>query len=305
MSRPDVEAPDDRCDWIAGGVPNRKDSDGQPQPYRRPLGPPVGDIASPPLPWPDPGQPVWGRDRRQPGRDFGLQADADIGMTRASRVFERMDHRVMRLPVRSASVAFMALILLSSCSSSTTTVHPVPTAVVRPVPASTEEMAARLVTVVPAGFMVQPDGVGDTGPSDLAKAARDDGTPGAEQALRSEGFVRGYQRLWIGPDDAEIIVIVYQFETPVGANADFQRATPKLTDQAIPGATPFTVNGLHASKYTAVAGTSQDTSAAVILSATGVFVIEVTCNGPALAGLQERASAVATDQEGQFATVQV
>jgi hypothetical protein len=36
-----------------------------------------------------------------------------------------------------------------------------------------------VISSVPVGFVAQPDAVGDTGPSDLAKAARDDGQPDA------------------------------------------------------------------------------------------------------------------------------
>ena len=64
-------------------------------------------------------------------------------------------------------------------------------------PHSFAALEALVISSVPVGFVAQPDAVGDTGPSDLAKAARDDGQPDALQALRAEGFVRGYQRLWL------------------------------------------------------------------------------------------------------------
>jgi len=165
-----------------------------------------------------------------------------------------------------------------------------------PPPRSDQELEARLVTAVPEGFIPQPDDVGDTGPSDLAKAVRDDGTPGAEQALQADGFVRGYQRLWVGPDGAEVIVILYQFANPAGATAYFGRAKAQSTDPPAAGAAPFTVSGLPPGQSSAAAGTSGDTSAAFIVFTTGVFTGRVVCNGPALAGLQERATAVATDQ---------
>jgi|GEM_PF-6519726 len=204
------------------------------------------------------------------------------------------------------TAALATVIVGASCSSakngvpvaSATTVRPTSTTVAPP--ASNVELASRLVTVIPSGFVVQPDQVGDTGPSDLAKAARDDGAPGAGQALRSEGFVRGYQRLWTGPADAQIILIVYQFATPAGAAADFQRGTPKLTSLVTTGVAPFTVDGLPPGQSAAIAGTSEGISAAAVLFTTSVFVVEVTCNGPTPSGLRERASTIARDQYGRL-----
>jgi hypothetical protein len=200
----------------------------------------------------------------------------------------------MRLHGRPFAGALLAAIVLTSCSSKTDRTAPVSTTLAAP--ASIEELEARVVAVVPDGFTVQPDDVGDTGPSDLAKAVRDDGLPGAEQALRSSGFVRGYQRLWIGPGDAEIIVIVYQFGSSAGADAYFQRGKANLTAVAPPGATPFTVEGIPPSKSTAVVGSSEDLAAAIVLFTSGVFIVQVVCNGPAVTGLQACASAIAKDQ---------
>jgi len=153
-----------------------------------------------------------------------------------------------------------------------------------------------MVTEVPAGFILQPDDVGDTGPSDLAKAVRDDPTPGAEEALRAEGFVRGYQQLWVGPRDTEIILFVYQFETETGAQADFQRAKANLAADGIPGAKPFTVSDLPAGRSNAVSGSSADFAAAIVQVTSGVYNVQVVSNGPSPAGLEARASSVAKDQ---------
>jgi len=197
--------------------------------------------------------------------------------------------------VRGCLVTATLLVALipMSCSSSTTTSTTLPTT---PPPRSDQELEARLVTAVPDGFLAQPDTVGDTGPSDLAKAARDEGTPAAEQALQADAFVRGYQRLWVGPGDAEIIVVLYQFADPAGATAYFGRAKAQSTDPPVAGTAPFTATGLPPGQSSAAAGTSGSTSAAFIVFTTGVFTGRVVCNAPALAGLQERANAVADDQ---------
>ncbi|MGI9079520.1 MAG: hypothetical protein ACR2GF_01630 [Acidimicrobiales bacterium] len=203
----------------------------------------------------------------------------------------------MRVRSRLVTVTFLVAMVVTSCSSAKTTSATLPTT---PPPRSDQELAARLVTAVPDGFLVQPDNVGDTGPSDLAKAVRDDDTPGAEQALHADGFVRGYQRLWVGPGDAQVIVILYQFANPAGATAYFGRAKAQATDPPVAGAAPFTVTGLPPGQSSAAAGTSGDTSAAFIVFTAGVFTGQVVCNGPALAGLQARATAVAEDQYGRL-----
>ena len=163
-------------------------------------------------------------------------------------------------------------------------------------PSSDSELAALLVTTVPTGFTQQADDVGDTGPSDLAKAVRDDDTPGVADALRKEGFVRGYQRLWVGPNDAEIIMFVYQFGSATGAQADFDRNRPNVVRQAPPGSAPFPVDGLPAVGTAALAAMSEDGAAAVVLFTTGVYTVQVVCNAPSSAGLQERVSGIARDQ---------
>jgi hypothetical protein len=152
-----------------------------------------------------------------------------------------------------------------------------------------------MVTEVPAGFILQPDDVGDTGPSDLAKAVRDDPTPGAEEALRAEGFVRGYQQLWVGPQDTEIIVFVYQFETATGARSDFRRTKANLAEDGIPDAKSFLVSDLPG-ESNAVSGSSADFAAAIVQVTTGVYNVQVVSNGPTSAGLEARASSVARDQ---------
>ena len=81
----------------------------------------------------------------------------------------------------------------------------------------TEALVPRLLAEVPAGYELQPDDVGDTGPSDFEKAVRDDGSPDAREVLEADGFVAGYQRLWTREEDGTIIDFVYRFSAPGGA----------------------------------------------------------------------------------------
>ncbi len=80
-----------------------------------------------------------------------------------------------------------------------------------------------IITEVPSEFKVMDDVYGDTGPSDLDKAVRDD-SPDADEKTRQlfvdEGFIHGYQRLWQTSDDnQQIIVFIYEFKTAEGAKS--------------------------------------------------------------------------------------
>jgi hypothetical protein len=83
------------------------------------------------------------------------------------------------------------------------------------------QLSQLLITAGPSGFAQQPDSTGDTGPSDLAKAARDDGKPDATSVLKKDGFVAGYQRLWADPKGGTYVV-VYALAAEV-ASAQFAR----------------------------------------------------------------------------------
>lgn len=103
-----------------------------------------------------------------------------------------------------------------------------------------------LVDDVPAGFAVQADGVGDTGPSDLEKAVRDQGgTPEDRDFLVRNGFLRGYQRLWLDGADDHLIVFVYEFSGVAGAKAQADTVAEQLSsgDGEAPGL-PFDPVGI-------------------------------------------------------------
>ena len=162
--------------------------------------------------------------------------------------------------------------------------------------AAAGDFATRLLTDVPSGFVLQPDTVGDTGPSDLAKATRDDGDPNAEALLTGEGFLRGYQRLWRDGSKNSIIVFLYEFQTPDGAMADFNRKHPQLKAKAPPGATEFAVEGLPSGASGGVIGTSNGTTLAVVDFASGVYNVRLVCGGPTVADAQAEVSTLASQQ---------
>lgn len=101
----------------------------------------------------------------------------------------------------------------------------------------------------PPGYELQPDTAGNTGPADLAKAQRQTDTPEDAKQLQTDGFVVGYQEVFTKGDQDQVIVFVYQFATPEGANhtcatasssvvakANSQGITVTSTSVAVPGA---------------------------------------------------------------------
>jgi len=206
----------------------------------------------------------------------------------------------MRAPVRVGATLVVVTALVGGCSSSSSessgTTTTKPTAVARRAPTSSAELEARIVTKAPSGFVRQTDDVGDTGPSDLAKAIRDGLSDDGGKDLRAEGFVRGYQRLWIGPGHAQIIVFVNQFGSHAGARRNFARTTKGFETKPPPGIHKFTVSFLPATQVIAAAGTDKSDSASFIEFTSGVFGVEVVCNGPTLSGLQARSIAIAQVQ---------
>jgi hypothetical protein len=96
-----------------------------------------------------------------------------------------------------------------------------------------EELEGAIVAAVPDGYELQPDDVGDTGPSDLAKAIRDDGQDDAEEQLTKLKFRRGYQWLWTNDANEQLLSFVYEFCEAQGATG-YARRAEELTE---PGAT--------------------------------------------------------------------
>jgi hypothetical protein len=194
-------------------------------------------------------------------------------------------HRVST-PARVAAIIVLTMLAGACSSSSDKSSGP---------PASFAELEAHLISKAPRGFVQQADDVDDTGPSDLTKAAREEG--GTDPSvLRAEGFVRGFQRLWIGPEHAQVIVSVHQFETNAGARRNFARFKRASDAQPPRGARKFTLPFVGPTQGVGFAGTANGESAAAAVYFIGVFGVQVICNGPRLSELQTRAIAVAKNQ---------
>jgi hypothetical protein len=205
----------------------------------------------------------------------------------------------MRASVRVGAAIALVAAFLGGCSSSSSKTSGTTTTSASgasAVPTSFKELQARIVTKVPPAFIAQSPDAYDTGPSDLAKAIKDDGEPNARTVLRAEKFVRGYQRIWIGPEHAQIIVFLYQFDSSTGARQDFARSTRIFVSKTPPGGHKFALPGVPAKQAVGIAGADKDAAAAVVYFTKGVFNVQINCNGVALPGLQAQVTAIAKDQ---------
>ena len=181
----------------------------------------------------------------------------------------------------------------------TTSTAPPTTTTTTPVPASFDDLSRLIVTAVPAGYTVQPNNVGDTGPSDLDKAVKDDGEGDARAVLTRDGFVRGYQRMWAKSDSEFIVAFLYQFNDHAGA-ADYAKRWSDAMAKGEAGITltPFAVPGIDG----AVGLTGQDKTFAssIVMFAKGPYVTQLVVNGKTPAGQSDTARSLAADQAGRL-----
>ena len=150
---------------------------------------------------------------------------------------------------------------------------------------STPLLSTLVLNTAPPGYTLQPDSVGDTGPTALAKAARDAFRIDARQSLVQAGFVRGYQRLWRSVDATgtaldQDFIFLYEFDSPEGAQqfAEHWRQTLLETKGKAPldSFAPAYLPG-------AVGLKTQDAkvggSTGVVIATKGVYAIEARVNG--------------------------
>lgn len=164
-----------------------------------------------------------------------------------------------------------------SAKTSFTSTSVVETSTSTTVAPATASLEAKLLTDVPDGYAQETDDVGDTGPSDLAKAVRDDGKPDAQTALTAAGFVAGYQRLWTKADGA-FVAFLFQFQTTTGAQNYLKRliGAASGSGDATP-VTEFAVPGIPGAK--GYAGKSPDGDSVVVAFARGVYAAQIVVTG--------------------------
>ncbi|MEW6476216.1 MAG: hypothetical protein AB1679_28490 [Actinomycetota bacterium] len=182
---------------------------------------------------------------------------------------------------RWAALAVLATVTLAGCTSGGD--------------GKSTELGEALKISVPEGYLLQPDEVGDTGPSDLEKAVRDDGEDDARDVLTRTRFVRGYQRMWSRSDDDEIIAYVYQFADHAGAVEYTNRLTADAGAQTA-GVTieRFTVPSIAGS--IGVNGWDATFATSTVTFVKGPYSVQMVVNGSSPTGLQSLVTALAEEQ---------
>jgi hypothetical protein len=181
-------------------------------------------------------------------------------------------------------------------TTTTTTAPPATTSsTAPPVAANFDDLSRMLLTGVPAGYKVQPNDVGDTGPSDLEKAIRDDGGDDARAVLTANGFVRGYQRYWSKSDEDEIVAFLYQFKDNAGAAEYGKRTKADLADlQDGVAVSPFDLPGIEGA--TGLTAHSDGFSTSMALFSKGPYLVQLVVTGTTPAGQAEMVKGLAADQ---------
>ena len=173
------------------------------------------------------------------------------------------------------------VMFLTGCGSAAPAAQPATTVAAAPTSTATPKavaLADLFITSLPSGFALQPDSVGDTGPSDLAKAARDDGSAGAAALLTQDGFVAGYQRMWAQQSDGTyVVVFLYRFDNPAGAVSYEQHGVGLMTADPSGPKTSVSVPGI--SGATGLTGTVQGRPVDGVDYAKEDYVVQVGMQG--------------------------
>lgn len=205
----------------------------------------------------------------------------------------------MRRFVHSLAVCLLASSALAGCGSSKGNSSP---ELVAHLPTSDTELEAMLSPKVPTGYSQEADSVGDTGPSDMAKAVRDAGSKKSAEALLTDGFVRGYQRLWHDSPGASLVLFVYQFKAADGALAFFRL---RLIEDAVPprGDGAFPIQGMTTETSFGLAAMHEGAWFAEVVATTGPFVIIVHHAGTDETRVKSEASTLLMDQRAKLEAV--
>jgi hypothetical protein len=202
---------------------------------------------------------------------------------------------------RWAALAVLATITLAACSGggdgkSTAegqVEDPNATAPSRAVAKSFGDLSKALDISVPDGYALQSDEVGDTGPSDLEKAIKDDGDGDAREALTRTRFVRGYQRMWSRSDTDEIVVYAYQFADHAGA-LDYTKRL--MADAETDGVSTGVFNVPSVDGAVGVNGADPTFATSSVTFVKGPYSVQVVVNGGSPTGLESLATALAEEQ---------
>ncbi len=160
--------------------------------------------------------------------------------------------------------------------------------------AAGDHLAGLLMKTVPAGYTRQADSLEGGGPLDLAAAVNDDPGPGAQATLTKDGFVQGYEREWTNASGQDIIVFLYQFRTPAGAEAYGTSAVATAKSVIKPEPTTFAVTAIPGA--IGLTGGDGGNYTSQIEFTKGTYLFNAIADGPASDGLAPTAQQVANAQ---------
>jgi hypothetical protein len=143
---------------------------------------------------------------------------------------------------------------------------------------------------------LQPDGVADTGATNLAKAIQDNVAANAGEVLKHAGFVAGYQRAWAQTDQArQNVVFLYQFATAAGA-AEYAmnrvRQLEQVNAQGTLSRFPVLIAGA-----VGVRSESPTASFGAVVFSKGVFAVEAVATDSSQSDQSLVAAALAAAQD--------
>jgi hypothetical protein len=157
-----------------------------------------------------------------------------------------------------------------------------------------EDPLVHLLLAVPTGYTQQPDSASRSGPSDLAKAVSDDGTAGVGAILTRDGFVHGFQRVWLRDDQVQVAVMIYQFRDGGGADAYARDLVGRARSISGFNVTDFPVPGIAPAVGLTSAATGDVT--AIIVFHKGPYLVRLTVNSINDSGLAATAQQLAHAQ---------
>jgi hypothetical protein len=198
---------------------------------------------------------------------------------------------------RWAALAVLATITLAACGGGKGSADgrvDDPDATASSAARNIEDLEEALDIAVPDGFVRQPDAVGDTGPSDLEKAIRDDGAGDARDVLTKARFVRGYQRMWTRTGD-EIVTYVYQFADTAGA----VEYTNRLNSDSLAPAEGVSISPFDMPDISGAVGVNTSDPTLASSSVTfvkGPYSVQLVVSGSTPTGLEGLATALAEEQ---------
>jgi hypothetical protein len=132
------------------------------------------------------------------------------------------------------------------------------------------------------GYILQPDEIAETGPTNITKAANDEIDPKARKVLQVTGFVDGFQRQWKNIDDAgnnnNDFLFLYEFETPDGAQFYAQNWRQSLVNTPHAGVPLTSFSPSEIPGAMGLSSTTKSGSTGIVIFSKGNYAVKALVN---------------------------